>query len=685
MKTRSNHFCEPRFMRCAILMFNWLRALLCILLAANAGAADSSFQENARSFADMSIEELMNEPVTSVSKKESPLMDSPAAITVISAEDIRRSGFTSIPEALRMVPGMNVARINANEWAISARGFNAQYANNLLVLMDGRTVYTPSFGGVHWNVQDVVLEDLDRIEVIRGPGATLWGANAVNGVINIITKSAEETQGLLASTLYGTEDQPTTSLRYGGQLATNLFYRAYVKYANRDGLVDSAGNGTPDDWDMLRGGLRLDWKPTVNDRFTLQGDRYGGDAGENSTTVSLKPPFSQSDDVTHHNAGGNVLARWTHDFSTSSQLELQTYYDHFRHGDSTLIETRDTFDVDLQHRIGLGARHDIVWGGRYRHTADRLTPSFGLTFTPERRQDQLFSTFVQDEITLVEERLHLTLGSKFEHNDYTGFEVQPSARLLWKPTSKQAVWSAVSRAVRTPTRFEENVRLNLAAFQPPGSPPILLSMFGNPDLDSERLIAHELGYRIGIAKRLSFEVAGFYNRYDDLVDSEPGADRFEASPPPAHLLLGPLVRQNSGSGNTYGVETSAQWKMNDRSSLVAGYTLLKSSLGSASDNRTGPQNQFHLRLYRDLPHHLEFNSAVYYVDRVETLAGGATAVFPSYVRLDVGMAWRPTESLEIGVWGQNLLENQHSEFGSQKTSLRTEIPRTVLGKITLRY
>jgi len=654
-------------------------------LAANIHANDQQ-PEKTRIFADLSIEELLNESVTSVSKKETRLSQSPAAISVITQEDIRRSGLTTLPELLRTVPGMDVARINGNAWAVSARGFNNEFANKLLVLIDGRTIYTPASAGVFWNAQDVVLEDLARIEVIRGPGATLWGANAVNGVINITTKSAKETQGGLVYTSFGTEDQPSTTVRYGGQLATNLHYRAYVKYFNRDGLVDSNGHDAPDDWNSTRGGFRMDWEPSSENTLTLQGDFFSGETGQRISTASLTPPFSRSANVVSPVSGENVLGRWTHTFSEQSQLTLQSYYDHAIQGDGASDEDRHTYDVDLQHRFPLGTRHDIVWGLGYRRTAVEETSTPNFIWIPAQVQLDLFNVFAQDDITLVRDRLHLTLGSKFEHNDLTGLEIQPSGRAAWTPTDRQTFWGSIARATRTPSLFERGSRLNLAAFQPsPFAPPILVSLFGNPNAEAEKVIAYELGYRIEPTKQLAFDVAAFYNVYDDLLFTESNPPRFETSPGPPHTLVSSTV-QNSQHGHTYGTEVSAQWKVSDSWRLAGSYTWLHMRLapdqGSELDS---PQHQFQLRSYLDLPGNVELNGALFYVDRVSPNSGGVRVPISSYVRLDIGVVWRPTHSLELGVWGQNLLDNQHAEFGSHQTSYRTEVPRSVLGKITWRF
>jgi iron complex outermembrane receptor protein len=668
------------------------RSVLCAGLAAGAlltVAADEAVTNSpAGRLADLSLEQLMNEPVTSVSKKAEKLNDAPAAIYVISNDDIRRLGLTSIPEALRMVPGMDVAQINSHEWAVSARGFNGQFANKLLVLVDGRSVYGTGFGGVVWGVQDMAMEDLDRIEVIRGPGGTLWGANAMNGVINILTKSARETQGALVTTTVGTDDLPATTVRYGGQFSTNLYYRAYVKYFDRDGLETPAGQVAPDNTREMQGGFRLDWEPADANQLTLQGDYYYDRATENQDMPSLLPPYSQNFSEVNDNSGGNVLGRWTHQFSESSSVTLQTYYDHLRQEQALATDFADTIDFDAQHRFALGDRNDVVWGLGYRHLADKLAPSFFVSWNPVQHQEQLFSAFVQDEVTLFPDRLKLTAGSKFEHNDYTGFEVQPNVRLLWTPTAKQTVWAAVSRAVRTPSRFDLDGQANLQVIPPfaPNPLPALVSSFGNPNLKAEDLIAYELGYRIEITRRISLDATAFYNDYDRLIATVPGTPVpvVPGSNPPSSLF--PSTDENTGPAQTHGMELSARWNVIDNWHLIASYSWLHLDLDVPSPIlEASPEHQVQLRSEVDLPGHLEFNGAVYYVDQIAAPYGLGQTEIPAYVRLDLGLVWHPTKSLEIGLWGQNLLADRHAEFTSYKTSLITEIPRGVLGKITWKF
>jgi iron complex outermembrane receptor protein len=640
---------------------------------------------SAAGLADMSIEELVEVEVislTSLFKKETKLEQAPAAAAVVSPDDIRRLGITTLPEALRMVPGMDVARIDSHQWAISARGFNAQFANKLLILMDGRTIYGPAYGGVNWGMQDVVMEDLERIEVIRGPGASLWGANAVNGVVNVLSKSARDTQGILVSVAAGTEDQPTTTVRYGGKLGTNLYYRVYGKYFDRDGLVTSSGADAMDDWNSWQGGMRMDWEPGDRDKLTLQGQYYNVFVNENENVVVLVPPYVTTTNLQNHDCGGNVLARWTREFTGSSTLTVQAYYDHFKQEQVGTSETRDTIDLDVQHRFQLGARNDIIWGLGYHFTADTFPPNFFLTWAPPERQDHLYSAFVQDEISLLPRRLSLTIGSKFEHNDYTGFEIQPSVRLLWTPSEKQTVWAAVSRAVRTPSRYETSARVNYSVSAITNPPFLGLDrLSGNADADAEELIAYELGWRIEPVKQLSFDVAGFYNQYDNLLKFVPGSNYIQGP-----VMVFPQTIQNAGSAETFGAEVSALWKVTDRWRLQAGCSWLHVDLHPNDRAFQGnTEYQVQLRSYLDLPGNLEFNGALYYVDQQVAEAGLGTATVPAYVRLDLGLAWRPTKTLEIGFWGQNLLDNQHPEFPSLKSSVQTEIPRSLIGRITWKF
>lgn len=656
------------------------------ILASSVSVAQDAVAPATHNFADLNIEELMNVDVTSVSKKETKLNDSPAAISVITQDDIRRLGISTIPDALRLVPGLNVAQIDSSHWAISSRGFNGQYANKLLVMIDGRSVYTPAFGGVLWDAQDTMLEDLDRIEVIRGPGASLWGANAVNGVINIISKNSKDTQGILASTAFGTEDQPSGSIRYGGQIAPHLTYRAYVKYFNRQGLVDSQGNDTPDEWNSIRSGFRTDWEPSSNDLVTFQGDYYYVNTRESVDLPSLIPPFSRTVEADEFSRGANILGRWRRDFSDVSHLSLQAYFDYFREEQGLTIESRKTADIQLEHRLPLFSWNDVLWGLEYRFSTDQFNATPIVVWTPSSRDINLFTAFIQDEIVLVPDRLRVTLGSKFDHNDFTGFEIQPSGRLLWTPATNQSIWTSISRAVSTPSRVQTQGRVNTTPFQPsPFSPVFLPAILGNRDLHSEKLVAYELGYRIEPTHNLSLDLTAFYNVYDDIQTPVAGTPSLEFTPAPPHIIV-PLVWQNSLSGQGYGTELSLQWKPMETWRLIASYSWLQMHLSPVNTTQdASPEHQLSLRSYVNLPWNLEFNTAAYFVDQVLSLVGGETAIIPSYVRVDVGLVWHPSKTLEVGIWGRNLLDDQHPQFTARNTALRTEVPRGVQAKITWRY
>ena len=636
----------------------------------------------AEDLVDLDIEELMalDVRVTSVAKKPQKLSEAPAAVYVITAEDIRRSGATSIPEALRMVPGLHVARIDASKWAISARGFTDKYANKLLVMIDGRTVYTPAFGGTFWDVQDTLLEDIERIEVIRGPGAALWGANAVNGVISIVTKSARDTQGGLVTGGFGTEERAFGGFRYGGKLGERAYYRVYAKCFDRDGSVDGAGHHTQDDWHAGRFGFRMDWDLSTADLLTVQGDYYKMTSGETLTIPTLTPPYERIFDDTTYASGHYILARWQHTLSATSDMALQFYYSRTERTTSSLDECRDTLDLDFQHRFALGERHSILWGLGFRRTSDHfdnLAP-LGLSFLPDERDDNLFSAFVQDEIALVRDRLVLTVGSKFEHNDYTGFEVQPSARLLWTPHPRHTLWAAASRAVRTPSRDTDDLRFGSAAFPlAPSGTPAVLTVFGDRGTESEELAAYELGYRVKVTDRLSLDVAAFYNDYRNLITAEAGAPFMEMSPAPPHLII-PLVYDNKMDGETYGVEVAAECDVTERWKLRAGYSFLNVRLhphSSSTDTRCeeaerrSPHNQFHIRSFLDLPGNLELDTALYYVDSLPTCDVG------SYVRVDARLAWRPRDGLEVALTLQNLLDAQHREFTERTGTQAREFQR----------
>ena len=636
----------------------------------------------------LSIEQLMDIEVTSVSKKGESWFQAPAAIYVITQEDIRRSGARSIPEALRMAPGLHVARLDSHRWMIGSRGFSYEFANKLLVLIDGRSVYNPTFSGVHWDAQDTLLEDVERIEVIRGPGAALWGANAVNGIINIITKRAEDTQGWLITTGAGDEERGFGAVRYGGKLGDDAYYRVYAKYFSRDDFVDAGGHDADDDWNAFRTGFRIDWTGLEDDSFTFQGDIYAGEESEAAILPLLSFPFSTEADENLDIGGGNLLGRWTHVFSETSEMALQIYYDRTeREWLFATSEERDTVDIDFQHSFALGYRHAILWGLGYRFTGGEAGDMTSSSLDPPSRRDDLFSAFIQDEITLIPDRVRLTLGSKFEHNDYTGFEVQPSARALWTPHENHTVWAAVSRAVRTPSWIEHNISIITSVEFPPEVlvPTYEVLVPSKDEFGAEELLAYEVGYRVRPTKTLSLDIAVFYNNYDDLRSFEAGVP-ISTFP----IMVVPMTFDNKMDGSTRGVEIAAEWNVTDRWTLKSGYAFIDMNFDLDSDSSTDPaypdneegttpQHQFQLRSLLDLPHDLELDAAIYYVDNLPTYE------ISSYVRADLRLAWHPNENLELSIVGQNVFGGHHKEFEPDLFTPTSEPERSVYGKITLRF
>jgi len=635
-----------------------------------------------------SIEDLMDIEVTSVSKKEERLFQTAAAVYVITQEEIRRSGLTSIPELLRLAPGIQVARIDGSKWAITARGFNGRIANKLLVLIDGRTVYSPEASGVYWEVQDLLLEDIERIEVIRGPGGTLWGANAVNGVINIITKSTQDTRGGLVTASVGSEDRGIVSFRYGANLGARASYRFYGKYSNRGELVDLAGRGANDAQQLEQGGGRVEWQPTERDELTLEGETYRSNLHENPTGVSAANPFAPFANRSADFSGGHIKGRWARVFSTTSDMALQVYFDRFNRQLFGFGSHINTFDLDFQHHVAIGQRQDVVWGFGYRlvsqHTESNSSSSIQLN--PQAKTVQLFSGFAQDEINLVKDRLRLILGVKLEHNYLSGLEAQPSVRLSWTPSRTQTVWAAASRSVRTPARVEQDIRVNFQAFPGPGGLPIIVTAFGNPNPDSEVLHAYEIGFRTQPHPKLSLDVATFYNVYDHLTSHELGLPFFETDPLP-HLVF-PNYYANLLRGETYGMEAAVNLDITRRWKLHGSYTFLRVQLhrdatssdaiseGTEGDN---PRHQFQLHSSLNLWRNLDFDTALYQVR-------SKSRQVPGYTRIDARFGWRIKERLEVSGGVQNLLDKRHLEFnGLDSLVLPSQVRRSVFGKLTWRF
>jgi iron complex outermembrane receptor protein len=606
----------------------------------------------------LSLDELQAIEVTSVSKHPEKLSGAASSIQVITGDDIRRAGATSLPEALRLASNLQVAQVDSRAWAITARGFNNSSANKLLVLVDGRAVYTPLHAGVFWDVQDTLLEDIERIEVISGPGATLWGDNAVNGVINISTKNARDSQGVLVTGGGGSELRGAGGMRYGGHVGTDVRFRAYGKYFGRDSSALPIGRQATDDWTMGQGGFRLDWDTSRVSHMTVQSDVYDGRIAQPGTNHIAA-------------SGSNVLGRWSRTLSKDSDLSLQLYYDRtHRNIPGTFTEDLQTYDADFQHRFRVGAGHDVVWGLGYRASIDDEGNSAVLSFLPAHLSQRWLNGFVQDEMPLGTDRLRLTLGTKVEHNDYTGVELQPSGRLAWTLTRRQTLWGAISRAVRTPSRIDRDFFVPVAL----GSASFLLA--GGPDFVSEDVRAYELGYRSEPHDRLSLTVATFQNDYGHIRSLEQLA-------PPAPF---PLVLANGQTGNSHGAELTAEYRVTDWWRLRSGYTAMRLHLRpdpGSTDKSFGsteshdPNHFGTLRQSLDLPAHLQFDAAFRYVGQI------ANQTVQAYGELDERFAWQATPALECSIVGQNLLHAHHAEFGAPVT--RKEAERGVHAKLVWRF
>jgi len=605
----------------------------------------------------LSLEELLDLEVTSVSKHPERLADAPSSIFVITSEAIRRSGVTSLPEALRLAPNLQVARIDASQYAISARGFNNAVGNKLLVLIDGRTVYTPIFSGVFWDQQDVMLEDIERIEVISGPGATLWGANAVNGVINVISRRAEDTQGALASG-HGGNQEAGAALRYGGSLGENSHFRIYAKGSQLQSTETASGADVADGFDWGQAGFRADWQ-AGRDGFTLQGDAYSGRAEDRGT-----PNFGPVGRI--DSSGMNLLARWNRQLH-DSDLSVQAYADHTERTDlNTFSPEADVFDIELQHSLQYGKSH-LVWGGGYRHGRDDVEPGkfLGLIpsgFIPSSQDLSWWNVFSQADVSLTDS-LTLTAGIKFEHNDYTGLEHLPSVRLAWKASPNLLAWGAVSRAVRAPSRIDRELFL-------PTTPPFLFA--GGPNFVSEVADVYEAGLRVQASSRVTYSATVFWHEWENL--------RSGTSPV--------VVIENKIHGSAYGFEAWGTWEALSAWRLSAGLLTLRKHLelergstdpgGVTNPNLSNdPKYQWMLQSSTDLAQNHQLDATVRRVGKLPH------PVVPAYTAVDLRYGWRMRPELELSVILRNAFDEEHAEFNPAAT--RSEIAREIYAKLDWRY
>lgn len=653
----------------------------------------------AQSFSDMAeldISDLMYLEVTSVSKKSQKISEAAASIYVLTQDDLQRSGTNSVPEALRMVPGLSVAQLDANKWAISARGFNHLYANKLLVLIDGVSVYSPLFSGVHWEAQDLPIENIERIEVIRGPGATLWGANAVNGVINITTKRAKNTQGVHISQRLGTNDKTITSGRYGGEIGRRGHFRVFTKIRQTRANVNADGSDAADDWEQARTGFRADWQQGDNDSFTLQINHYQGESGETLSFPVNPLPWGGGDSTQTVNdvmrtSGSNILARWTHTFD-NSEITAQTYAATQRRTESIFHEQYKTVDVEIQHRFTLFKYQEIIWGGGYRMMKGHTTGSKIYSFEHETHSMGLSNLFIQNEFTVIPNQLKTITGIKIEKNDFTNNEIQPNARIIWTPTPHQSYWTAISQAVRTPS-MNDSYALISSGVQPAdpvsGFPEMLISLKGNPNFKSEKLIAYEVGLRLHPIDALTFDASVYYHDYSYLQgvsyngNSDANNDTF--------IDTVNLSFNNKQKGSAKGLEVSAHWQPYIRWRLLAGYSFLDLNLTEAgsttveTQEQESPKHQFQLRSYFDINHDMQFNTILYHVSNIKIRDAviKKNQNIPSYNRLDVNIAWQANKTIKLTSGINNMLQKQHAEFGSVPFVNATEVERSIYVQLNI--
>jgi iron complex outermembrane receptor protein len=601
---------------------------------------------------DLSLEELANLRITSVSRQPESLADAPASIYVITSDDIRRAGVTNVPEALRLAPNLQVARMDSARYAISARGFNNAVGNKLLVLLDGRTLYTPLFSGVFWDQQDVLLADVDRIEVISGPGATLWGANAVNGVINIITRSAGDTQGIFASVGAGDMEQ-VAAVRYGSTIGDNGHFRVYFKASALDNTERATGASPGDERDRQQLGFRADWSRGDN-QFTLHGDVYDGRSEDRGFVGAI--PLERVEI-----AGANLLGRWSRELARGRELSVQAYMNHAERDDRVLFKPdEEVFDVEIHHAIPL-VSHDILWGGGYRRGEDEVGAGLLSIFIPARRELEWANLFLQDRIQLGD-RVELTLGLRLERNDYTGTESLPSVRLAWKPSGDRLVWGDVSRAVRAPSRYDRDV------FSP-GTPPFLV--IGGPNFQSEVAEVVELGYRAQPTENLTYSVTAFRHDWDKLRSG----------------TALPVMLENMIEGSTQGIEAWATWQVLPAWRLSGGVSTLDEDLrlkaGSTAASASNPtlandgDYQWSVRSSLDMRDSLELDVSI------RRVAALPNPVVPRYTAVDASIGWSPRPEVTWAATVQNLFDSEHAEFGAPAN--RSELPRSFLLQALLRF
>lgn len=658
-------------------------ALAACALTLNARAQTAPFDDPPGDLIDLSLEELLNVEVTSVSRRSQSLSTAAAAAFVVTEQDIRRSGATTIPDVLRMVPGINVAQIDGNKWAVTARGFNGRFAGKLLVLMDGRTIYSPLFSGVFWDMHDVSLESIERIEVIRGPGATLWGANAVNGIINIITKSAGSTQGGFVHAGVSTTGGNAAVLRYGGKTSDSTDYRVYAKYSDRDPNQGTLGNPVADGWQSVRLGLRTDSDLSPNDHLMFIAEAYDGTLGETVFDRTPLPPYESIVDAEEETNGFYAQLAWSRSLANESQMTLQAHYDHSDR-EAYFYDgfTVDTFDMDFQHGFRAGDRHEIVWGLGFRYTDDEMMSGFSMGLDPASRSQTWASAFLQDEIELSADNVYFTVGAKFDHNSFSqnDVEVQPTIRIRFNAGESGTAWASISRAIRLPSRGDLDgraVSVVIPPLVPPNQAPVplVIGINGNPEQESEELIAYEFGYRRQASDNIAIDIALFYHDHNTERSTVQDAPVCMPSGTPtfvdplcvlsAEYVDASLTLGSDANNESYGMEVVVDWTPTDDWRLQAVYSGIQFAdsrppVGFATNFvQPTPEHQLSVRSLMNIGDKSEVDIWLRYVDELESIS------VDEYVELDARFGWSPSDRLQLSIVGRNLLDDAHQEFISE--------------------
>ncbi|MGB7326478.1 MAG: TonB-dependent receptor [Rubripirellula sp.] len=640
---------------------------------------DSLLSQDLSTLRRTAVAPALDVEVSTVSRQKSTIGRTAAAVYVVDQDMIRRSGYRSVPELLRLVPGLQVAKIDGNKWSIGARGFGGRYANTLLVQIDGRTVYTPLFGGTFWDVQDIVLDNIERIEVVRGPGATVWGANAVNGVINIISKSSDKTHGTFVEAGGGTLDRSFGAARLGGRTANGVDWRGNVKWVDRG--TSESPTGLENDFHHLgSAGFRNDFKTNSGDTFTFQGNYYNGESGNTHVRPLVQTPKDVSPLV-----GGEVIGRWTRVYDEDTDRSIQFYYDHTSREEIDFQAKINNFDIDFQDRFPIGQRNNFIWGLAYRNTWDHLTNDSAdpLIFAPQEKMTvERYSAFAQNEYAIVEDKAYFTIGSKLSHDTFARWQVQPSARLLYLPNERSAIWGSVSRAVRTPTRAERSIHFRITDLPSPFPANTPFMLFGGDSAVTMDMMAYEIGYRCQPTDQFSWDAAVFYNVYDNFLSDrivQPGGFA------PPFAMFSP-----DGTAHSYGVEVTGQLQVTDHWQLNSSYSFARidfdnDPIGNPTTANTRsneyPRNQARIFSHWNVTRDWTFDAITRYVDVLPIFGT------PSYLQLDLRAGWMPNRNLEVSIAAQNLLDRSQPEYGTNQYTgeLATEVPRSVYGMIQVRY